>query len=80
MLKAQFKARSPARSPAGSDGKTEAQSRRQHSAIKATAGPFCGNFVNYKRLSEVIGLSESAMRVAANFNGSITVCIWKPLE
>ena len=65
----------PARSPAGSDVESEAQSRRQHSAFMASARPFCGEFVNYKRLSEVIGFSESAMRVAANFKGSITVCI-----
>jgi hypothetical protein len=65
----------PARSPAGSEVESEAQSRRQHSAIKASSRPFCGKSVNYKRLSEVIGFSESAMRVAANFKGSITVCI-----
>jgi hypothetical protein len=75
VLKAQFGARSPARSPAGSECETEAESRRQHSAIKATSGPFYGKFVNYKRLSDVIGLFESAMRVAASFKGSITVCI-----
>jgi hypothetical protein len=75
VLEAQFRARSPARSPARSDGETEAQSRRHHSAFKAASRPFCGKFVNYKRLSDVIGFSESAMRVAANFKGSITVCI-----